>query len=257
MQELKENLFIDSFRDFGAEKIFGTSNSLESRDTSQSLYLILYCQPPSSRNLWTYPYRQGLEQLHTYDEALLLQQLAEGSEAAFREIFRNFYGRLVFYAQHLSLSREEAEDAVMETFTRCWTARADFQSFPALRSWLYTVTRYVTIDVLRKKSNHPVITFEDANAIDDDAAERERIHAEAVARIMQEIDKLPEKCRQVVLLTYRDGLSTAQIAERLNISPSNVTSQRSRALSLLKMAFADRSSAWIPVMLSVLRCQFP
>lgn len=70
---------------------------------------------------------------------------------------------------------------------------------------------------------------------DDDAQERSQMEA----RLWTAIDSLPEKCREVFLLSKRDGLKYEEIATELGISENMVRNQISKALRILKEG-ADR-----------------
>jgi RNA polymerase sigma-70 factor (ECF subfamily) len=65
---------------------------------------------------------------------------------------------------------------------------------------------------------------------DDDAQERSRIEA----NLWTAIDSLPEKCREVFLMSKRDGLKYEEIAEELGLSVNTVRNQISKALNTLK-----------------------
>lgn len=65
---------------------------------------------------------------------------------------------------------------------------------------------------------------------DDDAEERSQIEA----KLWTAIDSLPEKCRQVFLMSKRDGLKYEEIAEELGLSVNTVRNQISKALNVLK-----------------------
>lgn len=67
--------------------------------------------------------------------------------------------------------------------------------------------------------------------IDENEAE-ERSQTEA--RIWTALDSLPEKCREIFILSKRDGLKYEEIAQELNLSVNTVRNQISKALSILR-----------------------
>jgi RNA polymerase sigma-70 factor (ECF subfamily) len=54
------------------------------------------------------------------------------------------------------------------------------------------------------------------------------------ARIWKAIDELPEKCREIFLMSKRDGLSNAEIADEMNISIKTVKNQMTKAFTRLR-----------------------
>jgi RNA polymerase sigma-70 factor (ECF subfamily) len=65
---------------------------------------------------------------------------------------------------------------------------------------------------------------------DDDAQERSQIEA----KLWTAIDSLPEKCREIFLMSKRDGLKYEEIAQELGLSVNTVRNQISKALNVLK-----------------------
>lgn len=89
------------------------------------------------------------------------------------------------------------------------------------------------MNFLRRKNN-----FEDIDAIPE-------ISEEAIdtsirdARIWKAIDGLPEKCREIFLMSKRDGFSNQEIADELGISIKTVKNQMTKALSRLREALSQ------------------
>ncbi|MDE6336757.1 MAG: sigma-70 family RNA polymerase sigma factor, partial [Muribaculaceae bacterium] len=59
------------------------------------------------------------------------------------------------------------------------------------------------------------------------------------ARIWKAIDELPERCREVFLMSKRDGFSNDEIAEELGISVKTVKNQMTKAFSRLRDALSS------------------
>ena len=89
------------------------------------------------------------------------------------------------------------------------------------------------MDQLRKKGipTESLKPYDTYGIIDDDQAQ-ERSQTEA--RLWTAIDSLPEKCREVFILSKRDGLKYEEIAEELGLSVNTVRNQISKALKVLK-----------------------
>ncbi|GGH59410.1 RNA polymerase sigma-70 factor (ECF subfamily) [Filimonas zeae] len=186
-----------------------------------------------------------LKTIRAYDEGDLLARIANGEEQAFDVVYNELYPRLVYFARRYVAGEPDIEEVVNESFVKFWMRRNRFDALTKIKSFLYTTTRNALINLLSKNKVTPVIaleedTLEGMAADDDPFYRREAILSDVLGALFHEIEQLPEKCREVVLLTYRDGLNTAEVAERMGISVSNVTSQRSRAMQLLRLALAER-----------------
>ena len=154
--------------------------------------------------------------------------------------FQTYYRPLCLYAIHYLNDVDEAEDTVQDCFVRLLEKNADFSfsSQEKLKSFLYTSVRNACIDKLRHR--HPVvqeISPSDLSGIisDEEAVERSFDEAE----LWTAIEKLPDRCREIFLMSKRDGLTYREIAEELSLSEKTVEHQVSKALKLLRGQRAD------------------
>ena len=151
----------------------------------------------------------------------------------FDDLFRYNYRPLCLYAMHYIQDVDLSEDIVQESYTALWEKLQEGAHILNRKSYLYMMVRNRCLDHLRKKgipteSLKPCDTY---GIIDDDDAQ-ERSQTEA--RLWTAIDSLPEKCREVFIMSKRDGLKYEEIAEELNLSVNTVRNQISKALKVLK-----------------------
>lgn len=135
-----------------------------------------------------------------------------------------FQGPLTGYAAGLlGGDWERAKDVVQDTFIKLHKQDPDLIK-GKLKSWLYTVCRNRSIDVLRKEN--PMLTsggeaFETLNdnlpSPAETAVSRER-HAE----VLRYLDRLPTNQKEVIRLKFQGDLSYKEIAEVTGLSVSNV-----------------------------------
>jgi len=173
----------------------------------------------------------------SYEEKELLLRIANGEETAFQLLFKQYYPSLVLYAERFGLNREDAEDAAMSVLGKLWQAREKLTEIRYLPAFLYKSMRNGCIDLLKAKKRAEQtekIYGEQEPPGEESYALREGIRAEVLRRISEDIKALPEKYKIVFELTYYSGMNSRQIAEKLGLSVTNVTSRRSRALQLLK-----------------------
>jgi RNA polymerase sigma-70 factor (family 1) len=162
----------------------------------------------------------------------------------FNRVFEQYFTALCYFAETYTKNREDAKDIVIASYHKYWDKRNDFSNPVQIKSFLYLVTRNACVDLFRK-NKHQANAFLpeiEISSIEDDAhAERLGIEAEMLRKIYEEAAKLPDKCRSVFELTYFEGLNTKQVAEKLGMTASNVTSQRARAIKLLRIALDNHS----------------
>ena len=85
--------------------------------------------------------------------------------------------------------------------------------------------------------------------MDESYALLESIRAEVLRRIEEDIKALPEKYKVVFELTYYSGMNSRQIAEKLGLSVTNVTTLRSRALQLIKKELLKKDLLFLYLLL--------
>ena len=151
----------------------------------------------------------------------------------FDDLFRYNYRPLCLYALHYLQDVDLSEDIVQESYTALWEKLSEGAHVLNWRSYLYMTVRNRCLDHLRRKGipTESLKPYDTYGIIDDDDAQ-ERSKTEA--RLWTAIDSLPEKCREVFILSKRDGLKYEEIAEELNLSVNTVRNQISKALKVLK-----------------------
>ncbi len=132
------------------------------------------------------------------------------------------------YALRIVDNTSDAEDIVEETFMKAWQAISSGTEIGHFKSYMYRCVRNECVSFLRgKKEMEPIDSIPEISEEVMDTSFRD-------ARIWKAIDELPEKCREIFLMSKRDGLSNAEIAEELNISVKTVKNQITKAFTRLR-----------------------
>ena len=170
------------------------------------------------------------------DEALIAR-VARGDERAFQLLSRRHLPAMLGLARRILGNAGDAEDVAQEAFVRVWTHAPRWQPLAQFRTWL---TRVVVNLCLDRKRRAQWVDLEAAGEIVDPApgageqaesGERERLLAAA-------IDKLPDRQRTAIVLTYTEGMSNAQVAEALDTSVSAVETLLVRGKQNLRRALS-------------------
>lgn len=149
------------------------------------------------------------------------------------EAFRCHYKPLCLYAMHYLHDMYLVEDIVQDCFMKLWERMNDEKTVSSVRAYLYMMVRNRCLDILKNDNqiDYNVSPSDLAGFIQDEEAEERSL---IEARLWTAIDSLPEKCREVFLLSKRDGLKYKEIADKLNISIKTVDNQVSKAIKVLK-----------------------
>lgn len=161
---------------------------------------------------------------------------------SFEKLFKQYHPALVAYAHQYLKSKEDAMEVVQDVFMSIWK-RDDLTFDNNLKGYLYTATRNKSLNALQKKKL-PTVSFSAAihdgqtDNPSDEALEVEELKAE----LYDEIYNLPEKCRQIFLLSRQQGKTYNEIAEQLNISVKTVENQISIALKRLRRRLFEHNN---------------
>lgn len=150
---------------------------------------------------------------------------------------------LGMYALRIVDDADTAEDLVQDAFMKSWGYIEEGGCIDNFQAFMYRTLRNICLTYLRdKRENLDESLIPEVSEEEIDTSVRD-------AKIWRAIDDLPEKCREVFLMSKRDGLSHEEIAEELGISVKTVKNQITKALSRLR---EDLSSGHKPFYLPFL-----
>ncbi|GGB12143.1 RNA polymerase sigma factor [Puia dinghuensis] len=176
------------------------------------------------------------------NDPILLEQVAAGDQAAFRQIYAHFFKRLYQFAFAMIKTRESAEEIVEDVFVRIWQRREEISSIRNLRVYLYTATKNAALNYLSRKARQNITEPFDHITIDlngsNGTPEQLLITAETYRKIQTAIEALPPRCKMIFKLVREDGLKYREIAEILNISTNTIDVQMAIAVKRISLAIA-------------------
>lgn len=167
-------------------------------------------------------------------------RIRAGDAQAFEQVFRALHGPLVAFALRYTGDTARAEEVVQDVFFAIWQSRTEWAPQGSLRAYVFGAVRNRALNVRRRDVLEQDWTAEAAqtdvpplhNVAADLDAEAEQ--AELVARAQAALDALPERCRLVMHLRWREGMSYAEIAEVMGIGVKGVENQLSRGLKAVR-----------------------
>ena len=125
----------------------------------------------------------------------------------------------------------DQDDIVQDTYSRLLRAR-EAGEIRQPKAFLFTTARNAALDFFRRKRP---ISLEDVTRFDESCVLEERPDAAEQVSRAQEFEfladamcALPDRCRQVIMLRYFDGLAYKEIAARLGVSLETVKTQMAR-----------------------------
>ena len=152
-----------------------------------------------------------------------MKEHATGEDnAEVADLYRAYRARLVRYAARWTRTPHDAEDAVQEAFMFALGAYAEVNPTNP-RAWMYAVTRYRALEMARTGAAtvpaSDIIEDQATPALQEPACDDAPTMADpdTALYVLAALDLLPPRQREALALWALEGLSWAEVAERMNI----------------------------------------
>jgi len=163
----------------------------------------------------------------------LLHAFSRGHESAFEELVARHGAPVKAYALRLLHSREQAEEVFEETFLRVIRAKGRWEARGTVRGYLFTIAHRLCLDILRKRRLEreavPTLVQMSQSRTVTPSPEAAALLGERATQLETAIGQLAEEHRDVLLLRAIHGLSVAETAAVLGITPTQVYDRMSYA----------------------------
>jgi len=176
----------------------------------------------------------------SYSDNQLISLLKSDDCAAFNAIYDR-YSKLLYLFIHSKLDAAEiSKDVLQELFISLWEKRHSMVLKESLKAYLYQVARHKIIDIYRKNATYrkylqQLIEHFDAqpHSITDTVDNKARTQ-----ELFEAINHLPERMKEIFMLSRFENLSVEQISTHLGLSQQTVKNQITKALKILRANYA-------------------
>ncbi|MER7797579.1 RNA polymerase sigma factor [Microbacterium sp. NPDC096154] len=172
-------------------------------------------------------------------DAALVARAADGSEHAFRQLYRR-HARPVFWIAHgLLRSVADAEDVTQETFVVAWRKLPGLElAGESLLPWLATICRFQAANRLRSRRRAETDEL-DEHAPDGVDVAQQVIDADLVDRILRAVAGLSPLDQRIFRLCVGEGYAYQAAADELGVAHGVVRNRLSRIRSRLRIVARD------------------
>ena len=182
----------------------------------------------------------------------LMLEVRDDNAEAFEELVLRYQGRVVTVLEHLVGHRQQAEDLAQDVFLRVYRSRKSYVVSAKFSTWLFTIANNVASNALRSRSRRHEVSLQMrcgdstgayslsglAQAGSGMMPARQLDKAEMRDVVRLALESLNERQRLAVLLCKFEGMSYADIAETMDMTPQAVKSLLSRARVNLREVLA-------------------
>lgn len=157
----------------------------------------------------------------------------------FRELYKANAPILIFYAGKY-VDMPTAEDLVQDVFLKIWQKKTFLILREGIKTYLYRSVQHACLDYLKHQEvescyvDSVMTRLKIQEIYYNDNPQSLFQEDERLTQIYKEVDKLPERCREIFMMCYLEERKTSEIASLLNLSTRTVEAQLYKALKTLR-----------------------
>jgi len=155
------------------------------------------------------------------DDANAIAECQAGNAEAFRFLVERYQVEAFGHAVAIVGRREDALDAVQQAFIKAYRALNHFELRRRFYPWFYTILRHCCFKLLQDRDKHAAIDTDELEIL---GASCDRTDDRTLL-LQRALQQMPVEERELITLKHLDGLSYAELAERLGIPAGTVMSR--------------------------------
>ena len=180
------------------------------------------------------------------DETLVLLTLA-GEQRAYEALVVRYQKAVIAAAASVTHNTFMAEDAAQDAFVTAWMKLNTLQEPQKFGAWVCRIAKNCALNmVTRFRSFLPMDVVENLNITDEQNQNPAELYALSEERneVNKSMKRLPEKVRQIIHLHYFEGLSIAEIADRMRLSEGTVKWQLHDGRKRIRKELCAMNEKW-------------
>jgi RNA polymerase sigma-70 factor (ECF subfamily) len=175
------------------------------------------------------------------EEHKLITRLIEGDQTAFELLFHFYYPGLLVFTRKILLDADEAENIVQDFFVYLWQNKNKIKDSSTLKRYFFMSVKNRALNFIKSRKIKEKTINELKLLVEQDPLYQPDlfIESELQGKINKALNKLPNRTREIFVLSRTKGYSNDEIAEMLDLSKRTVETQISNALKILRVELKD------------------
>ncbi len=163
---------------------------------------------------------------------ILLTRIASGDNEAFKTLFEMFFPKVKVFLVKFLKDEVAAEDISQDIFVKIWTHRDVLPDIKSFNTYIYRMTRNAALNHIR--GNRTIVDISKMSILDDKDIESEYYTKEKELLIRLTVEQMPPQRQRIFKMSREQGLSNADISQKLGISKKTVENNITLALKELR-----------------------
>jgi RNA polymerase sigma-70 factor (ECF subfamily) len=168
-------------------------------------------------------------------EKLLIRELQRGNAKAFELLYEQYHARLYNFCMSIIRNKQDAEGMVQEVFIAVWENRENLDENKSFSGFVFSIAKNKTLNRIKQNLTRKVhleymqMENQVQNDIVGDIESRELMDY-----LLKTIQELPDKTKEIFLLSRNEGLTYKQIASRLDLTENVVDHEIRKSIEYIR-----------------------
>ena len=153
----------------------------------------------------------------------LLEQLKQSDPLAFQTLYVQWRKPIYLFLYKLTLSGQDADDITQDVFITLWETRERIEPSKGIKTYIYLLARQSAYKLFRRQRVEEGYLANELFSFDETTDSLDVIVAKEIELLTEiAISRMPVQRREVYTLSYKEGLTNIEIANRLGITKESV-----------------------------------
>ena len=164
---------------------------------------------------------------------LYIDKIKKGDLSTYQDLYLELFPRLSSFAFNYVNNKNTADDLVQDVFLKLWEKRKELNIHTNIKAFLYKSVKNTCLNYIKKSASDESKISEIQLLQMEAMGDHYMLQEEVQSKLHKAINSLPEKCKQVMLLTLRE-YSVNEIKDQMSITENTIKTHKKRAYSILR-----------------------